>query len=279
MNSKDYISSGKLENYVFGSSSSSEILEVERMCAMYPEIRKEKLMMEEALRAYVDTLATRPPKEIKERIMQAIKLVSQESNERGASFKGASKMGRERSLAPILWAASIALIFGFGINHYIDSAQVKSAELNFENEQEKLILQKEKYANAVQELQDSLQIERNYADFILHEATEQVLLAGTDNYPRAKVKVFYNDELNEFIVKRDDLPSKKSNSDFQLWAIADGTPVDLGVLDDELILSNRIGIEKINKLNVQAFAITIEPKGGSVSPTLENMVVIGNRKV
>ena len=59
---------------------------------------------------------------------------------------------------------------------------------------------------------------------------------------------------------------------YQLWALVDGKPVSAGMYsaekDTKEILAN---IPK-----AQAFAITLEKQGGSTSPTMENMFVMGN---
>ncbi|MBN9338222.1 MAG: anti-sigma factor, partial [Chryseobacterium sp.] len=60
--------------------------------------------------------------------------------------------------------------------------------------------------------------------------------------------------------------------EYQLWAISDGKPVSAGMYsedkDSKIVLSNIP--------NAQAFAITLEKRGGSPVPTMENMFVIGN---
>ena len=69
------------------------------------------------------------------------------------------------------------------------------------------------------------------------------------------------------------LPAPSEEQQYQLWAIVDGQPVDAGVFD----------IEKGNILqqlktisNAQAFAVTLEKKGGSPTPTLAALFLIGN---
>ncbi len=60
----------------------------------------------------------------------------------------------------------------------------------------------------------------------------------------------------------------------QLWAIADGKPVSLGVFDvaDLKEMSDPFAVDA---KNISAFAITIEKRGGSEQPTMEKMVVMG----
>ena len=60
---------------------------------------------------------------------------------------------------------------------------------------------------------------------------------------------------------------------YQLWAIIDGKPVDVGVFD-----SNFTGLARMKDIAKGAvtFAVTIEPRGGKLSPTLQTMQVAGN---
>jgi anti-sigma-K factor RskA len=60
---------------------------------------------------------------------------------------------------------------------------------------------------------------------------------------------------------------------YQLWAIIDGKPVDAGVFD-----GNLAGLVKMKEIpsGAKTFAVTIEPRGGNASPTLEKMQVVGN---
>lgn len=68
------------------------------------------------------------------------------------------------------------------------------------------------------------------------------------------------------------LPQAPEGFQYQLWAIVDGAPVDAGLLEG---LEDWQNMKDISGEAV-AFAITLEPEGGSASPTMEEMVVIGN---
>ena len=68
------------------------------------------------------------------------------------------------------------------------------------------------------------------------------------------------------------MPKLPSDQQYQLWALIDSKPKDLGVFDatdDKVILKMK------NTQKAQAFAITIEKKGGSPSPTLQKMQSLG----
>jgi anti-sigma-K factor RskA len=70
------------------------------------------------------------------------------------------------------------------------------------------------------------------------------------------------------------LPAAPTGKQYQLWTIVDGVPVDMGMLDNDF--REKVISMKTAKGNVAAFAITLEKQGGSPSPTLEEMYVLGN---
>ena len=59
---------------------------------------------------------------------------------------------------------------------------------------------------------------------------------------------------------------------YQLWAIVDGHPVDAGVFNVDIDLTF-IKLKTISK--AESFVITLEKKGGSTTPTLNEMYVFG----
>lgn len=70
------------------------------------------------------------------------------------------------------------------------------------------------------------------------------------------------------------LPLNDEAHQYQLWALVNGKPVDLGVFDVKadaehiLVKMKEIG-------GAQAFAVTLEKRGGVASPTMEQMIAMG----
>ena len=91
--------------------------------------------------------------------------------------------------------------------------------------------------------------------------------------PQAFATIYWNTSKKEVYINASQLQALAENEQYQLWAIVDGKPVDAGVFATEEVQK---GIVKMkDAANVQAFAITIEKKGGSLAPTLEKMVLMG----
>lgn len=72
MNLKPYIESGILELYVLNSLSNDERRGVERMLAMYPELKQELDAIESALESYAKVASVKPPDYLKERIIDSL---------------------------------------------------------------------------------------------------------------------------------------------------------------------------------------------------------------
>jgi len=99
-------------------------------------------------------------------------------------------------------------------------------------------------------------------------------MAGTENAAESYASVYWNQTSQELYLNISELRQLATDQQYQLWAIIDGVPVDAGVFD-----WNSEGLQKMKSISgqaVAAFAVTNEPKGGSESPSLETMQVIGN---
>jgi hypothetical protein len=60
------------------------------------------------------------------------------------------------------------------------------------------------------------------------------------------------------------LPQAPTDKQYQLWALLNNQPIDLGMIE---VKQKRLLYRMKNVQNAQAFAITLEPKGGSEKPT------------
>ena len=70
------------------------------------------------------------------------------------------------------------------------------------------------------------------------------------------------------------LPVPSADKQYQLWAIVDGKPVDAGVFT---MTSDSASIQKMKSISgAQAFAVTLEKKGGNPTPTMTAMYLMGN---
>ena len=92
--------------------------------------------------------------------------------------------------------------------------------------------------------------------------------------PQAIASVFYNQSAQKAYLEIENLPEPPSDKQYQLWAIVDGVPQSMDVFD--VVIGYEGLLEVPFHANAQAFAVTLEPKGGKVTPTLEEMYVVRN---
>jgi len=72
-----------------------------------------------------------------------------------------------------------------------------------------------------------------------------------------------------------DLPKTDKEHEYQLWAMVNGKPVSLGVFGKSDSTSNEALVKMPAIQEAQAFAVTIEPMGGSINPTMDKLSVMG----
>jgi len=90
--------------------------------------------------------------------------------------------------------------------------------------------------------------------------------------PNSQTTIYWDTVSKDVYLSVNELPAAPAQQQYQLWAIVDGKPVDAGVFD----LAAGPSLVKMKKIpKAQAFAITLEKRGGSPTPTMEKMFVFG----
>ena len=274
MNLQAYITSGILELYVYGLASPEDIREVEAMTEQHPEVRQEIDAIRQTLEKYSALHGVEPPAGLKDRIIQRLdeapqgrsraKPINDNPTQQPNHYNYQPKTQGESSIAT--WILGLSLlgacvaVFLFWQQAERANSQLKSAQAQVE--QQRIACENEKAkANQVNEQFIALR----------HRATKPVQMKGTELGGDAFAVVYWNSVKKSALLDVIKLPEPPTDKQFQLWAIVDGKPTDMGVFDIAAGLQEVPFVE-----NPQAFAVTLEPKGGSKSPTLDQMYVVGN---
>jgi anti-sigma-K factor RskA len=85
--------------------------------------------------------------------------------------------------------------------------------------------------------------------------------------------IVWNPKNKEVYLAVNQLIEPPSGKQYQLWAIVDNQPVDLGVFDPDMKSYEMIRMKDVE--NASAFAVTLEKEGGSPVPTMEAMWLMG----
>ena len=267
MDTQKYISSGILELYVLDELSLKERSEVAAYAAEYPEIGKEIAAIEDALYLYSLQRAVPPPPSLEGAILKKIDQISPKggASSNSASGGGATPPRSPGWLIPILSVLLIGAL-GWGAWLFSDNSN-QEEELSTLNE--KLVVQEqecETIENDNKILEEQLRLIRTASNRVIR-------MKGTDKAPDAIATVYWNEDAQKTYLDVNNMPAPPSDKQYQLWAIVDGTPVDMGVFDLDITVAALQEVPHV--ANAQAFAVTLEPKGGSVAPTLTEMYVIG----
>jgi cbb3-type cytochrome oxidase subunit 3 len=160
-------------------------------------------------------------------------------------------------------AASIILLAGvaywaFSTNGKYQNLQQANAELK--NQLEQSTARQAELDKTAQTLQSPF----------LKTAT----LQGTANSPGSFANVYWDSTTKDVWLLVNNMPAPVSAKQYQLWALLNGKPIDLGVIEPN-IWQKKLLVKMKNVQGAEAFAITLEPQGGSPSPTMEKMYVMG----
>jgi anti-sigma-K factor RskA len=260
VNLQDYISSGILEAYVLGDLSESEKAEVEKNLLLYPELRKELASIEEAQEVLLLKAGVTPPERIKASLLAKV------SNEQAKVIDINSRQANNPWKYAAAAAITIALIASFLAFNYWSKWKNTSQQLTALIAQNQLVAQDyNQVNNRLDKLERDLEVMNN-------PQFKRIIMTGTPNAPEAIASVYWNESSNEVYLKVQNLKALASENQYQLWAIIDGKPVDAGIFD-----ADKDGLIKMKGVSSGAalFAVTIEPRGGKPSPTLETMQVKG----
>ena len=104
-----------------------------------------------------------------------------------------------------------------------------------------------------------------------------VTLGGQAVSPTSFAKVYWNKETKTTYIDAAGLPKPPKGMVYQVWALKLSpvlTPTSIGLLSDFEGNSQKIfSVDRTNE--AEAFGITLEPAGGSLTPTMEQLYTLG----
>jgi hypothetical protein len=209
-----------------------------------------------------------PPGEMKSRIISQIS--------KGKNGLSAKSPLQKPTLVPrtgiAKYVAAVSLILLAGsvlLNLYLISQYKKTIAQNKE-----LLDTQTQIAGRNQAMQTKLKIYQDALDLIKNPLMTIVILPGlpTSPAPASLATVYWNTESKDVYLLVNQLPVPASEKQYQLWAIVDGKPVDAGIFD----MGAGLTFVKLKTiLKAEAFAITLEKKGGNLTPDMNAMYVMG----
>ncbi len=263
---KEYIESGILELYVAGTLNREDSYEVYANLQKYPELREHVKSIEHTV---VKITELNRKKHLKAHPFANLKHAIQSKPTRVIPIKLYSYMG---------WAASIALTVGI-ISLYTNNNNLKENLTKQIASNELLDEQRAQLQGEVISKNMEVLTRDHIIAFISLEKTQKVNLAGQAAAPKSYAHAYWNTENNEMYLDLTGLPPAPEGKVYQLWSLTLSplTPTSLGTLD--AYNQGERFIKVSNKNKSEAFGITLEPKGGSESPTLKQLYTLGTTKI
>ncbi|PSL29889.1 anti-sigma factor [Chitinophaga ginsengisoli] len=274
MDASRFISSGLIEAYVSGLATSNEVQELERGMKQYPEVAAAVDDCQLDMEQYVTLQSKTPPSDLKQRIFHII--VNEEAAREAGTFSEeqvTDEFPETKTYVSSAWrwiaAAAIILLLGSLWMNYVFFGQVNDYKGRYEAltvTQNTLASESNLYKARIEQMEQSFDLMKN-------PSMKAVKMPGTKPFPTALATVYWNQQSKEVFVMVNNLPEPAADKQYQLWAIVDGKPVDMGVFE----MSNPHELlQKMKSIdNAEMFAITLEKKGGSPVPTLDQMYVAG----
>ena len=267
MDVQDYILSGIVESYVLGLSSPEESAEFERMCAAHHEVLAARNAFEIQLENGLQEQKMEPPRELKSRIFSEI---GREKSPVNQVSPGKPSLVPRTGFARYVAAASLILLAGSVLlNFYLLSQYKKTIAKN-----EELIAAQTQVADNNKVLQTKMLNYENAISLMQSPLMAIVKMPGAPKSPAPSslATVYWNTQSKDVYLLVNKLPAPRADKQYQLWAIVDGKPVDAGVFD----MTEGISFVKLKMIpKAEAFAITLEKKGGSSTPDMDAMYVMG----
>ncbi len=263
MDIKAYIESGILELYVAGVLSEKENKEVYALMLQHPEILKEVLDIEAAIIKLTAATSQKTTKNTFEAIKQNLGF----NNTNGTKVISIVKP-KYNWITYTGWAASIVLAVGLFWTSQQNN-QLKSDIQISETQQSLLETQIANSKNSLEEANTLITVLRD-------DKITKVPLAGQGNFADAYAKVYWDKNTKRIFLDAQGLPEPPKGKVYQVWSLTLNplTPTSLGTIDNFTTDANKI-FEIENANESEAFGITLEPTGGSATPTMEQLYTLG----
>jgi anti-sigma-K factor RskA len=254
MDINEYISSGIIEMYVMGLCSAEEKQEMETLRPKFPALNKAILQYEIELEEKMHQSVKLPSRETDNKILQNLDALRPPV----ISFDSVKKDKNS-----FFWLRSVAAsaILLLAISLYLNYKQYTKS-----NKQEQLA-DSQNGKESIKTLP--------LADYnIMKEPTiTPVAMYGVGFHAICRCTMFWDKKTGRIYIMIHHLPQSSSSRDYQLWAMVDGKPVNVGIIKDEI--RGRF-IEMKNVPNeATAFTVTLEKAGGTNTPTIEETYLSG----
>ena len=279
MEAQQFIESGLVELAAMGLATETEAAQVSDMRSRYAEVEQAWQLAANGLSDAVQVMAKPAPIRAKTALFAQIadkkatvkSLEDQQPNPMPIPPKTATiESGQTGKVVSIsarnnwqwLAAASVVLaILSGAANIWLFNKLQTANDQLAQAEREQTVL-----AASYQKANDKISSMSNQLAMAADPAMPRTVMGGLNGAKDAEVLVVWDPHKKMVQLGVKNLPAVPADKDLQLWAIVAGKPVDLGIVkmgaDDQMIIEQSIP----DVTGAQAFAVTLEDKGGHPQP-------------
>jgi anti-sigma-K factor RskA len=265
MSSQELIASGDLELYVAGLLPEEKAVKISKRIEEDEDVRKEVEAIEQIVLKLSKESTTQGDQDFTA-LLKHIVTHKEDKSTRDIKPEEASKPKVIQLIPYIGWAAAVLCLVFFGL----ELQETQSLQKSLDQE----ITEKNSLEKKLRTKEYSLAYKESLLEIITAEDTKTVQLAGQDISPESKVKAYWNANDAKVIIDAGTLPEAPEGMVYQLWSLKLNplTPTSLGLLEDYTTENNLFVFDNANLS--EGFGITLEPAGGSETPTLERLYVL-----
>ncbi|WP_316632570.1 anti-sigma factor [uncultured Flavobacterium sp.] len=260
MEAQEYIDSGILELYVYGLLTETENLEIAEMAKKNPEMDEEIIAIEKAIVALSSSFSPFHSVANFEKIKARLEL----KHGKVVDMKPASNWTQY-----VGWAAAVLLLIGLGYQT-LELTKTKETIATVGIEKSKIEKDYAYLGQQNKEISKSLTIVRDIKN-------TGVTLGGQAVSPKSFAKVYWNKDTKTTYIDAAGLPKPPKGMVYQVWALKLSpvlTPTSIGLLNNFEGNSQKIfAVDQTQ--SAEAFGITLEPAGGSLTPTMTQLYTLG----
>lgn len=262
MDKQKFLNTGLLEQYVLGLTSEAESRKVELYLNEFPELVQTKNELERCMEEVAKECAIPAPPSLKAKILTDI-------DAQANSVTSPSEIKNLPTNTGLKWGLGLAAASLIGLSIFCFSLYNENE--NTKSELNQMALNYAALEENCNERKSQNEILASTNNFLKDANTHAVTLEGSSLSPQASAVAFWNKAQKSALLDIVYLPQPPKEKQYQVWADVEGEMIDMGVID--LVEGELIKLPFI--ANAESLNITLEPKGGSKTPTVEQIYISG----
>jgi anti-sigma-K factor RskA len=249
-----FLNSGLLEKYLLGETTTAETEMVETYISKYPEVQNTYNTLQYNLEIVAKSNAVEAPKNILNNILDELDEAPVVTLNNQNKYKSWYKFSVAASVAALLFAAT----------SYV-----------FYNQNMKLSEENQVVVDEIFDLRSDIENNNKKLDAIMQQFKElndpdtyKYIMQGNSRAKNLKTVAYINPKDKTSMIDVVSLPQLPEEQCYQIWAELQGKMVSLGILSETESQLRAIPYTE----NALGLNITIEPKGGNTTASLDNSV-------